>query len=69
MTEAVQAFSDWGLEHLDLVRIHAHCFATNPASARVLEKAGFAFEGRLRKAVCKGGEVLDALLYARVKEG
>jgi RimJ/RimL family protein N-acetyltransferase len=39
-------------------------FANNPASARVLEKAGFTFEGRLKNNVMKDGQVLDSLLYA-----
>jgi RimJ/RimL family protein N-acetyltransferase len=39
----------------------------NPASARVLEKAGFTFEGRLKNNVVKDGQVLDSLLYARTK--
>jgi RimJ/RimL family protein N-acetyltransferase len=42
-------------------------FANNPASARVLEKAGFTLEGRLKNNVLKDGELLDSLLYARTK--
>jgi hypothetical protein len=45
MTEAVAAFTDFCFEEFQLRRIHAEPFANNPASARVLEKAGFAFEG------------------------
>ena len=33
----------------------------------MLEKAGFALEGRLRSSVIKDGEVLDQLLYARIR--
>jgi RimJ/RimL family protein N-acetyltransferase len=36
----------------------------NSASARVLEKAGFVFEGRLTNNVIKDGKLLDSLLYA-----
>jgi ribosomal-protein-alanine N-acetyltransferase len=43
-------------------------FEFNVASARVLEKAGFVCEGRLRRAVIKDGRVLDQLMYARVRE-
>ena len=50
-----------------LRRISAEVFANNPASARVLEKAGFAFEGCLKNDVLKDGELLDSLLYARTK--
>lgn len=37
------------------------------ASARVLEKAGFTFEGCLRRNVIKDGQVLDSLVYARLR--
>ena len=68
MTEAVgprsliSASTDFPLR-----RISAEAFANNPASARVLEKAGFTFEGRLKNNVMKDGQVLDSLLYARTK--
>jgi len=67
MTEAVAAFSDFCFQEFQLRRIHAEPFANNLASARVLEKAGFAFEGRLKNNVIKDGKLLDSLLYARTK--
>ena len=67
MTEAVAAFTDFCFENFQLRRIYAEPFANNPASARVLEKAGFAFEGRLKNNVLKDGKLLDSLLYARTK--
>jgi RimJ/RimL family protein N-acetyltransferase len=67
MTEAVQAFTDWGFAELGLMRIFAAVYARNPASARVLEKAGFAFEGREIARYCKDGEFLDGLRYAKVR--
>jgi RimJ/RimL family protein N-acetyltransferase len=66
-TAAVRALSDYGLAQFDLVRLYATVYAPNLASARVLEKAGYALEGRMRQAVTKHEQVLDALLYARVK--
>jgi [ribosomal protein S5]-alanine N-acetyltransferase len=39
-------------------------FAWNTASARVLEKAGYVLEGRLRKSAIKDGIVTDQLQYA-----
>jgi RimJ/RimL family protein N-acetyltransferase len=65
MTEAVTAVTDFCFENFPLRRISAEAFANNPASARVLEKAGFTFEGRLKNNVLKDGELLDSLLYAR----
>jgi [ribosomal protein S5]-alanine N-acetyltransferase len=65
MTEAVAAFTEFCFENFGLRRISAEVFANNPASARVLEKAGFILEGRLKNNVIKNGELLDSLLYAR----
>jgi RimJ/RimL family protein N-acetyltransferase len=42
-----------------------HASALQIALARVLEKAGFIFEARLKNNVVKDGKVLDSLLYAR----
>ena len=67
MTEAVAAFTDFCFDEFQLRRIYAEPFANNLASARVLEKAGFAFEGRLKNNVLKDGKLLDSLLYARTK--
>ena len=67
MTEAVAAVTDFCFANFALRRISAEVFSTNPASARVLEKAGFILEGRLKNHVLKGGETLDSLLYARTK--
>jgi ribosomal-protein-alanine N-acetyltransferase len=69
VSEAVQATTEWAFAHFDLFRIYAHVFEWNPASARVLEKAGYTLEGRLRQAVVKDGQIIDALLYARVRDG
>jgi RimJ/RimL family protein N-acetyltransferase len=67
MTEAVREFTAWGFSQFDLCRIYAHVFDCNPASGRVLEKAGYEFEGRHRKSVIKAGETLDQLVYAVVR--
>jgi [ribosomal protein S5]-alanine N-acetyltransferase len=65
MTEAVTAVTDFCFQNFPLRRISAEVFANNPASARVLEKTGFTFEGRLKNDVLKDGKLLDSLLYAR----
>jgi RimJ/RimL family protein N-acetyltransferase len=67
MSEALRAASDYAFEHFDLCRLFAGAFESNPASARVLEKAGFTLEGRLRQAVTKGNRTLDLLLFARLR--
>ncbi len=67
MTEVTPAFVDFCFQKFPLNRIYAEPYANNPASARVLEKAGFVLEGRLRKNAVKDGQVLDSLLYAKTK--
>jgi RimJ/RimL family protein N-acetyltransferase len=68
VTEAVRALTRWGFENFDLSRIYAGVLEWNPASMRVLEKAGYRFEGRLRKAVVKENQVMDEFIYAIVRE-
>lgn len=68
-TEAVRRITAYGFETFDfLTRIEGHVFASNRASARVLEKAGYAREARLRRAVVKEGVVQDDLIFARLRE-
>lgn len=64
---AVAALVDHAFAVLPLHRIHTTVFAGNPASMRVLEHCGFQREGVLRAAVIKRGELLDAVVYARVR--
>ena len=68
MTEAVRQITDLAFSSLDLMRISAQVYAPNRASARVLEKTGYRLEGCLRRAACKGEEVMDVLLYGILKE-
>jgi [ribosomal protein S5]-alanine N-acetyltransferase len=49
-------------------RIFAVPYARNTASFRVLEKAGYQPEGRLRRSVIKDGVVLDQVMYASVRQ-
>ena len=69
MTETVARFSDYAFDHFGLVRIYAEPYANNPGSCRVLEKAGYALEGRLRSSAIKDGRMLDQFLYAQVRVG
>lgn len=68
MTEAVREFTHWAFETFDLQRTFAEPFAGNAASIRVLEKAGFVCEARMRASVFKDGKVLDSFLYARLRD-
>ena len=67
-TAALLALTEYAFGHYDLIRLFAYVYEWNPASARVLEKAGYAFEGRLRKSATKDGQTVDQLLYAAVRE-
>ncbi len=68
LTAALKAFAPWAMAHYDLVRLFAGVFDTNPASCRVLEKAGFTREALLRKAVCKNGQLLDQHLFCLIRQ-
>jgi [ribosomal protein S5]-alanine N-acetyltransferase len=66
MTHAVRFIVDWAFRELELHRISAEPYASNPASHRVLEKAGFIREGILRSSVFKDGKILDQYLYSYI---
>jgi RimJ/RimL family protein N-acetyltransferase len=63
-TDALTAVTRLAIERYHLTRLFALPFATNIASCRVLEKAGYALEGRLRRSAIKDGVILDQLQYA-----
>jgi ribosomal-protein-alanine N-acetyltransferase len=67
MTAAVGGFTEWAFATHGLERIFAVTFDSNPASARVLEKAGYTLEGVLRNSVLKDGHLMDSRLYARLR--
>lgn len=66
-TEAVRAVTAWAFAHHDLCRLEAHVFDWNPASLRVLEKAGYTCEARHRRAVTKDGATTDLIVYAALR--
>lgn len=63
-TDAVRAVLAFGFEKLELHRIDAHHFVENPASGRVMLKAGMRSEGRRRGAVWRDGVPRDLEEYA-----
>lgn len=66
MPEAVAAVTAYAHTTLGLHRVFAKVFDGNARSERVLQKAGYSLEGRLRAAVIKDGVVIDSLLYAHL---
>lgn len=67
MTCAVRLLCGYVFAHSDILRIYAEPFARNLASCRVLEKAGFTFEGTLRANAVKCGAVEDMKMYSLLK--
>lgn len=67
-TAAVRVLTQYAFANLELVRIYATVLEWNPASARVLEKAGYVLESRQRKSIFKDGQVIDGLIFALVSE-
>jgi [ribosomal protein S5]-alanine N-acetyltransferase len=63
-TEALVALTEHAIATYGLTRVYAVPFAWNVSSCRVLEKAGYALEGRLRRSAVKDGSVTDQLQYA-----
>lgn len=63
-TEAVITVLQHGFDSLGLERIFATHFRKNPASGRVMQKAGMKHEGRLRHHIKKWGEFEDLEMYA-----
>ena len=63
-TEALIAVTDYAITTHALTRVYALPFAWNAASCRVLEKAGYVLEARLRRSAIKNDAITDQLQYA-----
>jgi len=68
ITDAVKGVTDYAIATYGLTRIYALPFAWNRASCRVLEKAGYVLEARLRCSAIKDGELTDQLQYAFIAD-
>jgi ribosomal-protein-alanine N-acetyltransferase len=66
-TEAVRAVVAHAFGALGLHRIQAGAYPTNPASIRVLEKAGFRREGVLRASVRRGDGFIDEIVFGLLR--
>ena len=67
MTQAVAQITRLAFELLDIQRVTAHVFASNIASARVLEKNGYEKEATIRRGAIKNGEIHTIVQYGWVK--
>ena len=68
MTEALEAFLYYAFVQMGLSRVEAQHDLRNPASGRVMQKAGMRLEGRMRERLYYKGERADAALYAALRE-
>jgi len=60
-TEALRAFSDHLFKTTKLEKLYARWYSVNPASGRVLEKAGYIREGTLVRHFSRWGEWFDVV--------
>lgn len=67
MKEAIRLILNFGFKRLRLMRIHAKVMHPNIRSAKLLEKCGFHFEGRLRKAKLVRRHWIDDLIYSMLR--
>ncbi|MFC2082178.1 GNAT family N-acetyltransferase [Bacteroidota bacterium] len=68
MTKAIKAFTEYAFNNYKAIRLFAGVFEYNSASGRVLEKAGYKIDGRLRKAIVKKGKAYDQIIYSIISE-
>jgi len=67
-TEAVKAVIDFAFTEKSYHRVWGRFFATNPASGKVMEKAGMMKEGVQIGHVIKDGEFIDLALYGIINK-
>lgn len=67
VTEAATALINFGFRELEVNKIYATYFLHNPASGRIMEKAGMKKEALLRQHLKKGGEYFDIMMYSVLK--
>jgi RimJ/RimL family protein N-acetyltransferase len=69
VTEALVAVTHYAIATHGFTRLYALPFAYNEASCRVLEKAGYVLEARLRNSAIKGGQIVDQMQFAFIADG
>ncbi len=66
-TEAAKKIIRYGFEKLNLNRIWAAAMTKNPASMKVMSKAGLKYEGTFPQHVYKWGKYEDLSFYGNIK--
>lgn len=64
-TALVEALMEWAPVH-GIRRVQCYAWTNNPGSIRLYERLGFQREGVMRKAIVTDGEVVDAVILARL---
>jgi len=67
-SEAAHAILEYGFHRLQLNRIFAEHFASNPASGRVMQKIGMTYEGTLRQHMRKWKQYEDMKIYSILRD-
>lgn len=67
-TEAVRKVLDFGIRQMNLHKISASHFGNNPASGRVMQKAGMTYEATLRSHMFHWNEYKDLVYYGFFRE-
>jgi [ribosomal protein S5]-alanine N-acetyltransferase len=68
VTQVVRVLTDYAFALPEVTRVYAPVHAYNAASMRVLEKNGFTREALLRKSAFKAGQVIDRVVWSKIKE-
>lgn len=63
----MRQFTEHIFASTEITYLHVMIFGNNPASARVLEKVGFAHCGTMHSAAIKNGKIIDLLIYEKLK--
>lgn len=69
-TAVATAFSNWAFDNFEwIVRIDADAYSWNEGSQKVLQKAGFVYEGRQKWKAYKNGKYGDLVLFGKTRPG
>ncbi len=63
-TEVADALTGFAFDRIGAQRVYARVLPENTASAKVLERIGFSYEGTLKKGFYFDGKVSDVMVYA-----
>ncbi|MBS3174696.1 GNAT family N-acetyltransferase [Candidatus Woesearchaeota archaeon] len=66
MTEAVNLILNYGFKKLKLKRIYGKVFTFNKGSQKVLKKAGFSYEGYLKKDIIKNKKLIGVYVFGKI---